>query len=119
MTVIFATLIGSFSLGQAAPHFSFVTRAMASAYIVFDILAQKPTVNNDGDGSNKELRSADNCMGDLTVSKVRFAYPTKPDLYVLNDFQLEIPRGKTVALVGSSGCGKSTVTNLLLRFYDP
>lgn len=92
---------------------------MASAYIVFDILAQKPTINNDADGKDKGLQSADNCKGDLTLSKVNFAYPTKPDLYVLNQFHLDIPAGKTVALVGSSGCGKSTVANLLLRFYDP
>ena len=57
--------------------------------------------------------------GAVKFSSVYFAYPTKPDTTVLRSLTLEIPPGKTVALVGSSGCGKSTVTNLLQRFYDP
>ena len=48
----------------------------------------------------------------------RFNYPTRPEQTVLNDFNLEVPGGKIVALVGSSGGGKSTVAALLERFYD-
>ena len=46
-----------------------------------------------------------------------FHYPTR-GMYVLKDFNMVIPSGKTVALVGHSGCGKSTITNLLLQFYN-
>ena len=53
------------------------------------------------------------------IKDVRFAYPCRLDNVVLDGFNLEIPRGSTVALVGSSGCGKSTVVGLLQRFYDP
>ena len=50
---------------------------------------------------------------------VCFAYPGRPDLPALTDFNLEVRPGETVALVGPSGAGKSTVFRLLLRFYDP
>ena len=57
-------------------------------------------------------------MGRVEFSNVRFAYPSRPSAPVLNGFSLSIPAGQTVALVGASGCGKSTVVALLQRFYD-
>jgi len=57
-----------------------------------------------------------NIKGDLEFSNVSFAYEQKP---VLSDLNLKIPAGQTIALVGRSGGGKSTVANMLLRFYDP
>ncbi|MFN4296534.1 MAG: ABC transporter transmembrane domain-containing protein [Brevundimonas sp.] len=57
--------------------------------------------------------------GELAMSGVSFAYPGRPDLPALKDFNLTVRPGETVALVGPSGAGKSTVFRLLLRFYDP
>lgn len=48
-----------------------------------------------------------------------FVYPTRPDTKILNKLNLTINQGQTVALVGSSGCGKSTTVQLTERFYDP
>ena len=62
---------------------------------------------------------ASNLAGKISLRGVHFAYPSKPDIPVLKGLSLDISTGQTVALVGSSGCGKSTVTNLLRRFYDP
>ena len=56
---------------------------------------------------------------DVILEKVSFRYPSRPENTVLHDLDLEIPKGKTVALVGKSGSGKSTVVSLLQRFYDP
>jgi len=53
------------------------------------------------------------------LSKVNFAYPTRKNAKVYDQIDLRIPSGKVVALVGSSGSGKSTIVQLLLRFYDP
>ncbi|CAN0167487.1 unnamed protein product, partial [Laminaria digitata] len=53
------------------------------------------------------------------LRKVRFRYPARPDALVFRGFKLRVEAGSTVALVGASGNGKSTVINLLLRFYDP
>jgi len=55
---------------------------------------------------------------DIFFDRVDFAYPGKSDRQILNDVSFYIPQGKTVAFVGSSGCGKSTVLRLLYRFYD-
>ena len=57
--------------------------------------------------------------GDVRLENVSFAYPSRPNDLVLRDCSLTIPRGKTLALVGSSGAGKSTVAQLLCRFYEP
>lgn len=55
----------------------------------------------------------------LRFEAVRFHYPSRPDTPALRDFSLDVRPGETVALVGSSGAGKSTVLQLLLRYYDP
>ena len=57
--------------------------------------------------------------GTIIFNKVNFYYPSRPDQLALNDFNLEIKSGETVAFVGPSGAGKTTVFQLLLRFYDP
>lgn len=55
----------------------------------------------------------------VDFSKVYFSYPTRPSVSVLQGLDMTVLKGKTVALVGQSGCGKSTVIQLLERFYDP
>ena len=56
--------------------------------------------------------------GNIEFRDVHFSYPTRADVPILKGVDLTIKKGQTVALVGASGCGKSTVFNLLLRFYD-
>jgi ABC-type multidrug transport system fused ATPase/permease subunit len=65
------------------------------------------------------LRRLESVRGDLALDRVTFAYPSRPDQAVLRDFSLALPAGKTLALVGGSGSGKSTVAALLTRLYDP
>ena len=54
----------------------------------------------------------------VKFENVKFAYPSRPNVNVLNGLNLTINQGETVALVGHSGCGKSTCIKLLERFYD-
>lgn len=85
---------------------------LASAKRLFMLLDQKPTITDSDNATQLTLKG-----GNISLINVSFKYsPKKPALYKLS---LEIPQGKTVALVGPSGGGKSTIMNLILRFYDP
>lgn len=68
---------------------------------------------------NLAFFSQDTCEGNLEFREVSFFYPCRPEVPVLQDMSLSIEKGKTIAFVGSSGCGKSTCVQLLQRFYDP
>ncbi|WKY13008.1 hypothetical protein Q1695_004099 [Nippostrongylus brasiliensis] len=57
--------------------------------------------------------------GSVSVEKVEFSYPSRPDVKVARNLNLTAKRGQSIALVGASGCGKSTVIQLLERFYEP
>jgi ATP-binding cassette subfamily B (MDR/TAP) protein 1 len=61
----------------------------------------------------------DSCEGNIEITNLNFAYPSRPGAPVLRDFNISIPAGKTTALVGASGSGKSTVVGLLERWYAP
>jgi len=87
-----------------------VKNGVAAAERVFEVL-DTPNVIMDSPAS-KEISGFNNA---ISINNVTFAYQEQA---VLEDFSLEIPKGKTIALVGQSGSGKSTIANLLLRFYD-
>ena len=87
--------------------------SVAGARRVFHILDQQPGVANAPDAVELSRRAA----GQLTFDSVSFEYaPGQP---VLKDISLELPAGATVALVGPSGAGKTTLVSLIMRFYDP
>lgn len=60
----------------------------------------------------------DQIRGEIEFNSIRFTYPSRPESIILKDFSLHVSAGQTVALVGSSGSGKSTVISLVQRFYD-
>jgi len=57
--------------------------------------------------------------GEISIEHVQFNYPSRPDVRIIKDLSLTFPAGKTAALVGASGSGKSTIISLVERFYDP
>ena len=71
------------------------------------------------DSKNMEGEILEKVLGEVEFNHVEFVYPSRQESVVLNDFCLKVPSGKTVALVGGSGSGKSTIVSLLQRFYDP
>ncbi len=87
-------------------------RAMASTRRILDLLAEPVFVHNEG---GKTLESP--VKGDLRFEKVSFYYPSSGA--GIRDIDLHVPAGHTLALVGATGSGKSTLIKLLLRFYDP
>lgn len=90
-------------------------KAKVAAAKIFRIIDHKPTIGRNSE-SGVEL---DSVTGLVELKNVDFSYPSRPDVKILNNFCLSVPAGKTIALVGSSGSGKSTVVSLIERFYDP
>ncbi|XP_043920640.1 ATP-dependent translocase ABCB1-like [Protopterus annectens] len=115
ITVFFSVLIGVFSLGQAAPNLESIANARGAAYEVYKIIVQPRLI----DSSSKDGYKPDSVKGDIEFKNVHFSYPSRPDIPILRGLDLTIQSGKTIALVGSSGCGKSTTVQLIQRFYDP
>ncbi|CAI0469187.1 unnamed protein product [Linum tenue] len=115
ISTMFAVMIGGLALGQAAPSMSAFAKARVAAAKIFRIIDHKPAVNRNSE-SGVEL---DSVTGLVELKNVDFSYPSRPDVRILNNFSLTVPAGKTIALVGSSGSGKSTVVSLIERFYDP
>lgn len=89
-------------------------QAKAAGKEVFQVINRKPMIY-----TNKEGKNLDHVIGSIDICDVHFAYPSRKEMLILQGFSLSIPAGKVVALVGSSGCGKSTIMSLITRFYDP
>lgn len=80
---------------------------------VFEILDRKTQIVGE---TSEELT---NVEGTIELKGVHFSYPSRPDVVIFRDFDLIVRAGKSMALVGQSGSGKSSVISLILRFYDP
>ncbi|KAJ0431507.1 putative ABC-type xenobiotic transporter [Helianthus annuus] len=80
---------------------------------VFEVLDRRTQVVSD---VGEELTRVE---GTIELRGVTFSYPSRPDIMIFRDFDLKVRAGKTMALVGQSGSGKSSVLSLILRFYDP
>ncbi|XP_067147710.1 ATP-binding cassette sub-family B member 5 isoform X1 [Apteryx mantelli] len=115
LIVFFSVLVGAFSLGQAAPNLESVANARGAAYEVYRIISKKRLI----DSSSQEGYKPDKLVGEIEFRNIHFNYPSRPDVKILKGLNLKVQTGKTIALVGASGCGKSTAIQLLQRFYDP
>ena len=104
------------ALGQLAPPMTSFITAKAAVRSVLDVVNRKPLIDGlSAEGQQPETKS----QGAIEIRDINFAYPSRPNITVCKDYSLSIAPGESVALVGASGCGKSTIINLLLRFYDP
>ncbi|NXV93186.1 ABCB8 protein, partial [Calonectris borealis] len=101
--------------GVLPPPSPQVVRGLSAGARVFELLTLEPSVALRGGGSIP----SHSLLGHICFHRVSFSYPTRPGYLVLRDFSLTLPPCKTVAIVGPSGGGKSTVAALLERFYEP
>ena len=116
---IFCMLFGAQQAGEAAGWGPDIGKATAAAEKVFGYIDQLSSINaiemdkNDG---GIDIRGV---KGRIEFNNVWFRYPTRKQDFVLKGLNLVINPGESIALVGESGCGKSTFVNLMMRFYDP
>ncbi|XP_067645688.1 multidrug resistance protein homolog 65 isoform X1 [Eurosta solidaginis] len=112
-------LYGSMMLAQSLAFAPAFTAALVSAHRLFQILDRTPKIQSARKrGANIPKKGLTQFEG-VRFTNIEFKYPTRTDDTILNGLNLEVPKGKTVALVGRSGCGKSTCIQLLMRLYDP
>ena len=102
-------------IGRVSPYIESFSIARGAASKIFDIIDRVPAIDSSS-ATGERLPSVD---GRIAFDNVRFNYPSRPQVKILQGISLKVEPGQTVALVGASGCGKSTCIQLLQRFYDP
>ncbi|KAK7840769.1 abc transporter b family member 4 [Quercus suber] len=113
--VFFALTTAASALSKSSSFFKDFHRAKTAAASIFAIVDRKSKI----DPSDESGMTLDNIKGEIKLCHVSFKYPSRPDIQIFKDLHLTIRAGKTIALIGESGSGKSTVISLLERFYDP
>ncbi|XP_063678804.1 ATP-dependent translocase ABCB1-like [Bolinopsis microptera] len=113
MKVFSGIVFSAMSVGQTMAMLPDYGKAKAGAFKLFKLIKEPPIIDAYTEkGIKPEVK------GLLRFNSVKFNYPSRPDLPVLKGLSFNVDKGKTIALVGESGCGKSTSVQLSERFYD-
>ncbi|KAK9277914.1 hypothetical protein L1049_027471 [Liquidambar formosana] len=108
-------IYGGLALGSSLINVKYFTEANVVASRIFEMIQRVPNI----DSADEQGQTMSDVNGELEFKDIDFAYPSRPENLVLRKFNLKVMPRQTVGLVGGSGTGKSTVINLLERFYDP
>jgi ATP-binding cassette subfamily B (MDR/TAP) protein 1 len=117
VNVFSCIMMGSFSVVMLSPGIRAISNARAAAAKLFDTIDRVPPIDSASPAGLTP--DASSIQGHISLRDVCFNYPSRADVPVLQGINLEFPAGKTSALVGASGSGKSTIIALIERFYDP
>jgi len=112
--VLFAVLAAS-ALGQLSEVWSEISAAAGSAGRISELLTAEPQITS----AKAPLKLAVPTPGDLAFGRISFVYHSGSDARALHDVSFHVAPGESVAIVGPSGAGKTTLFQLLMRFYDP
>eukprot|EP00386_Alphamonas_edax_P014233 GDKI01043790.1.p1 GENE.GDKI01043790.1~~GDKI01043790.1.p1 ORF type:complete len:1433 (+),score=480.23 GDKI01043790.1:114-4412(+) len=115
LTVFMCVLMSSFALGAAAPALSAYSKARSAAGRVYELIDRKSPI----DPYSTEGTIPKEIHGKIEFKNIDFAFPSRKEKQIFKNMSLTVEAGQTVALVGASGCGKSTTVSLFERFYDP
>ncbi|WWC92101.1 uncharacterized protein L201_007055 [Kwoniella dendrophila CBS 6074] len=115
INVFMSVLIGAFSMAMAAPELAAVAKARSAAAKLFTTIDRIPSIDSASPAGIKP----ETVHGEISFENVKFHYPSRPNVPILKGLTTTFQAGKTFALVGASGSGKSTVVSLVERFYDP
>ncbi|KAM0713968.1 hypothetical protein Q7P37_010931 [Cladosporium fusiforme] len=111
---LLAIMTGSFSVAMMAPNFQAFNTGTASAAVIFRFIDRPSPIDSSDEGG----LDASQIEGDVKLQNLRHVYPSRVTTNALKNCNLHIPAGKTTALVGPSGGGKSTIVGLIQRFYN-
>lgn len=112
--VVLSVAIAASSVTIFAMQVTALTNAAAAAAELFAIMDKPSSL----DPLSEEGIQPATCIGQIEVRDLKFVYPSRPSVTVLDGFTLSIPAGRKTALVGASGSGKSTLVGLLERWYN-
>uniref|UniRef100_A0A8C1JJP4 Bile salt export pump n=1 Tax=Cyprinus carpio TaxID=7962 RepID=A0A8C1JJP4_CYPCA len=115
LQVFFGVLIAALNLGQASPCLEAFASGRGAATIIFETIDREPEIDCLSEAGYK----LNKVKGDLEFHNVTFHYPSRPEVKILDQLNLQVKSGETTAFVGPSGAGKSTAIQLIQRFYDP
>ena len=115
LTIMLAVMIGAFSLGNVAPNAQAFTNSVAAAGKIFNTIDRASPLDPTSEAGEK-LKHVE---GTVELKNIKHIYPSRAEVVVMENVNLVVPAGKTTALVGASGSGKSTIVGLVERFYDP
>ncbi|CAD0018293.1 unnamed protein product [Aureobasidium pullulans] len=114
ITVIFAVLVAAQSVTQVAPQMQVIAKSASSAEELLEVIERKSLL----DPLEKKGERPSTVDGEIELNGINFSYPSRPDVRVLHNFSLKVPAKSTIALVGASGSGKSTIVGLMERWYE-
>jgi ATP-binding cassette subfamily B (MDR/TAP) protein 1 len=115
LIIMMSIMIGAFNLGNVAPNLQAFTTALGAAAKIYNTIDRVSPL----DPATEDGGKIENLIGTIRLENIKHIYPSRPDVVVMEDVSLTIPAGKTTALVGASGSGKSTIVGLVERFYSP
>ena len=115
VTITIATKSAAFAVLGVGAHIGAFTSAMASAARIFSMIGRKSPIDPTSDDGH----TLDEVTGAIEFRNVKHIYPSRPKVVVAENLNITFPPGKTTAVVGASGSGKSTIIHLIERFYDP
>ncbi|CAG9953532.1 unnamed protein product [Clonostachys rosea f. rosea IK726] len=115
ITVMMAVMMGAFNMSAMGPYFQSFIGAVSAAKDMFRTIDRQSPLDPSADEGDK----IPDLQGHIRLENIKHIYPSRPNVTVMDGVSIDVPAGKVTALVGSSGCGKSTIVGLVERFYEP